>query len=295
MFNDYSAAFEGHRSSIIHIVKNARVEWITKALISSYLVYHLIQHKSTNFSKRTYWLTALLSITLFIAPVFLIALTTKYQYWVVSAGSLAHTVTFFSYFGTVLFFTILIIYVKQLFSSHKLLLLLYAVSVGLIIAITSFIVDYSNYHVTLSQTQSHLKWRTIDQLLKTGEFISIPENSVIYAPSLYGHINIAVTFAPYWSDYIKFKTGKNITILSTKEELVGLNLQGMDKSNVYFLKYDQEFKNPNQFIVLAKITKIDMVLGEPVIYSRNANLYTYSNYKKFLVLLKMREGHFRKK
>jgi hypothetical protein len=132
-------------------------------------------------------------------------------------------------------------------------------------------------------------------LIETDEFISIPEYSVIYAPSLYGHINIAATFAPYWSDYIKSKTGKNITILSTKEELVGLNLHSTDKSNVYFLKYNQEVKNPNQFIVLSKISKIDMVLGEPVMYSRNVNLYTYSNYKKFLVLLNMQETHFRKK
>ena len=295
MFNDYSVAFEGHRSGIIQIVKNARVEWIAKALISSYFVYHLIHHISTNFSKRTFWLTVLLSLTLIIAPIFLIALTTKYQLWVVSAGSLAHTVTFFSYFGAVLFFTIMIIFMRRLFSSHKLLLLMYSLFIGLIIAITSFVVDYSNYHVTLSQTQSHLKWKTIDQLIKTDEFISIPENSVIYAPSLYGHINIAATFAPYWSDYIKLKTGKNITILSTKEELAGLNLHSADESNIYFLKYNQEFKNPNQFIVLAKIAKIDLVFGEPIIYSKNANLYTYSNYKKFLLLLNMGEGPFRKK
>jgi len=294
--NAYSYAFDGHRGGLMHIIENARVEWLAKALVSSFLVYSILRTGFRIFTIGSFLATLLLSTTLFLIPVILPALTIKYQSWVANWGSLAFTVTFFSYFGTILTIAAILTYINQIIIDKTVASKGYALLVGLMIASVSLITDYSNFHVTTSQAQSQLKWITVDEFLKTKDFLSIPENSIVYAPSLLNSINIAATPEPYWTRYIKARTGKNLTLLQNTEDLPKLRNQDFIGGNIYSMRYSQENKSPDQFIVFSKIGKIDYDWsGTLSIYSNKVTLYTYSKYRKFLIYSRMEQSKSRRK
>lgn len=292
LLNAFSTGYAGHKYSLLYTLQNARVEWIVKSLIVSYLFYRILHSKSIIFSNKKYLGIACISVIIFFIPESVVGLVRKYQIWV-ERGSVAYVFTYFSFFGTVLFFVAAICYLNQLTLNKKIISNLYILLLTTGIALVSITTDYLNFHVALSQAQSHLKWKTIDYFLGSEDFKAIPDDSLIYAPSLWDSIGLAKPHETYWREYVKTKSGKNIHIIRdiNKEKLINFDIdkcKNILKNNIYFLKYSQEKKDPNQFIVFAKINNLKLD-DRVYFYSDNAILFTYSKYRKLLLFFNMIE------
>lgn len=281
-FQSFSDLFSGHKYNLLYILANAKVEWIMKSFVCAYLVYIIIKNNTFFINRIKAVVIIITSSLLLVLPVILHSLTPKYQNWI-RIGGLGFTVTYFSFFGTILLISTLIILVKQLAYKNIIIGRIYIVTLLLGVILTSILTDYSNYYVTKIQNQSNLKWRTVGEFLKTDQLRSIPENSIIYSPTLWGDIGYSDT---YWGDYINFRTNKNFKVVKTWEQLKSL-IKGNDtsNSNLYFLKYSQVLKEPNQGIVFSKINKIGMLSERDYLYSDKIDIFYHSSNKKFSVFL----------
>ncbi len=273
----YSGAFDGHHYSLMHIVRNAKAEWAAKFIVLASLVFFILRARPSFSGLRSFLALGAVSAALFLMPPLIPATTETYMSYVENGRLLAHTVTYFSYFGAVLLFVSSVIYLNQLLSKNRVISFFYMLTVSLGAGTVGMVTDYSNSAVSLSQSQSALKWRTFDYFLASEEFKAVPDGGVIYAPSLWQQIGFAELYEGYWTDYISARTGRNVTVTDRKEYMNAASSAGRP---MYFLKYSQEKKDPNQFMVFSPITGLSR---DGAAYSESAFLYTYSKYKRFLL------------
>lgn len=279
-FIEHSYSLFGDRRNILFILGNIQLIWLIKALLLSLLIWLISNFKEKIINNKSYFFLILTSILLVFIPQLIIALTDKYQFWVLGGSIIGFTTTYFSYFGSVFLLSLIVYKAKEIFRPNilKSLILFFII---ITVSILSIIIDYTNYHINLSQKQMTLMWNVIKPLLKTPEFNEIPNNSYIYSPNL----NTFFTYKGYWDNYIKIKTGKNIEFIINKEEFNKKYKDEPEKltSKLYYLGYYQEEKDPNVFLTLSKI---DSLVKEGELFgffSNNVNLYTYSKYRKYLL------------
>jgi hypothetical protein len=148
-----------------------------------------------------------------------------------------------------------------------------------------------------------------DKFVNSKEFLSIPENSVVYAPSLFKSIGIVANFKPYWTNYTAYRQGywinilnngrlipeyiknplivfnhpgkKNIMIISNYNDLKKL-LKG-NNERLYYLKYSQEKKDPNQYLLFGKVTGYKDHGNDIDLYADTLYLFQLSKYREFLI------------
>lgn len=278
----YTEGFHGYRLAFINIIETARVEWIVKSILASWGAYIcLYKMKNVGWSKHKIIILILISCLLIFLPNVLYALTPKYQKWV-EIGSPAFIGTYFSFFGMTLLISSLILYFKEITSRYLITNKLYSIFVIILIFNICLITDYENYAVTKNQTLSQYKWNTLDEFFKTKEFLNLPDDSLVYAPSLWKYYGIVANHPSYWSDYVKIKISKNVKITDNKEELKKY-IQDNNSDNVYYLKYSQDPEETKQFLVFSKIENIQIDNNNIVMNSKTAKIFTYSNNKKFFV------------
>ncbi|WP_054694948.1 hypothetical protein [Syntrophomonas palmitatica] len=185
-----------------------------------------------------------------ISPSLLIGITPKYQQWVQN-GSIGYTVNYFSFFGVILFIGTIILWIYNNIK-NKYVRQSYVMLTVLLITYVSIATDYSNNLITKSQNLSQDKWRIVDFFLKTDQFNNIPENSVILAPSLWNYHGIVQNFPEYWSDYFTYEGKKHVTVCMDQSEFKrSIALQ--NNPSAYFIKYSQEPKESNQFLIFASL------------------------------------------
>ena len=112
MLRSYTDTFGGSPYAVLTIIKNARVEWIVKAVLCAYLASFVFRlHK--NFTIAKFLAMISVSLLLIFLPVLPLSATLKYQDWVTKYGGLEYTVTYFALFGTVLLFSSITLYGMQ--------------------------------------------------------------------------------------------------------------------------------------------------------------------------------------
>ncbi len=262
--------FYGYRS----ILLNIQPIWIIKFVSVFSLFYIVTKNTKPEKNYKFYILNLILGITYFFIPPVLLSLTSHYQNIVLNNVFLSEPVTLFSFFAFVyVFVTLLIILIKLINNFYlKNYLLMF---IGLCIACIGLAVDYSNFGYSQSQELSHYKWEIVNRFINTNEFNNIPENSFIYAPTLFNGIGtVVVDDDDYWSNYVYVKSGKKIII--TKD------ISKISLNNGYFLKYDQQLKDKEQYLVFSKVFALDET--KKLFYSSNADIYYYSKYNNFNIL-----------
>ena len=282
-----SESFGMPSRGILDIWTNLRIEWLVKAFILFVLTTAILRCKETSVSWRMLKLLFPLGLISVFLPVSLLGVTTKYQDWVTQSHSLAYIQSYYAYFGTVFTIALLIIGVKTALARTSLALLAYAVVVAALLALASIATDSYNYSIARDQQLSDLKWRAVDQLAQTDELKAMPYGAVVYAPSLWEHRGIVANHPEYWSDYLTWRTGKKLNVVSTVEEFDHDHRQ-RQQTEAFFLSFQQEPKEPNQFIVLAK-PPLSSLNGEPT-YSTDLCLFSYSKNKKFVLIGRYQPG-----
>ena len=269
------------------LVQSLRVEWIVKAMILCWLCASILRSKGAYVTKRYIGLLPLGILAIF-APVTLVGLTVKYQHKVIDSHSLGYVHSYFAFFGTAFVLGLLILLGKRLAALSRRLSAVYPIVVALALAIPSLATDRYNYYITRDQQLSNLKWRMIDEVSSTDAIKTIPYRTIIYAPSLWTYRGIVENLPGYWSAYLSWRTGKQLTVCRTLEEFDSARRERAGHAT-YFLSYHQEPKDANQFMVLAKAPYVPYVSTNTV-YSTKATLFTYSKYRDFVLIGRYRPG-----
>ena len=216
---------------------------------------------------RTLIIGAALTFIGIFLPNFLLGFVQKHQVWVAS-GSYSYLYTYYSFISAVIFAALIAAYlnIKSRSWQPKLRLAMILMAAVVMMAL-SFSVEMRNQYIAFDQKLSHRKWQLMDAVIKSPSFVEIPDGSTIVAPTLsMHHRGIAVAPAEYWSKYVKFKAGKNVTFVEDKCNI---------GSPCYSLVFRQEIHSDNQFIVLAKITNSDILASSDMaIYSMPNQLDT---------------------
>lgn len=278
------ATFDGfgyHKIGLTNLIDRCRIEWVVKALIVSILCANILLTRPKLFTARTFSVVTITGIACVIAPVFPLGLTAKYQSWVLQSGSLAHSPSYYSYFATVFLLASILIFLNQKAARWKFLSLSYVLFACAFVAAASFATDFYNYYITNDQRLAHLKWTVLDHFIQTEDFKTLHENAVIYAPSLWRTRGILAHDPGYWTAYLKQKSGKVVQVVQEPREIDQLLSKGFG-SQIYFLDYKQEPKEPNQYVVFAKLENVSPPTG--FLYAADFALFTYSKNRKFTLI-----------
>jgi hypothetical protein len=162
-------------------------------------------------------------------------------------------------------------------------------------ALGSLVTDYTNHHIVLSQAKSHQKWVVAEKLFTSPEFESIPENSVLYAPSLWApsymtnYYKISsfsgahlVPLKPgeqnYWEKLCEIVSSREIRIFNSWKSL---EAEARTDAPVYYLRYVQDDKVPCQYVVFAPIERA--AGGDVSLVADESLLFSYSRYRRVII------------
>ena len=234
-----------HRNSLWFYNYSENIAVIIKPIIVGALFYRLMYvAKFSVPSAQIILVGAVLAGVSIFLPSVLLGFTEKHQSWV-AVGVDSYVYTYYSFVAAVIFCSLLLSYAKaisQKWCYWKRLLLVAVVVVSMMIV--SFTVEVSNQQYALNQKLSHRRWQLMDTVVKSPSFMGIKDGSIVFAPTLISsNRNIAVVLAEDWSNYVKYKTGKNIQF-SDKNCI--------SKIQCYTIVFRQELYTDNQYIVLAR-------------------------------------------
>ena len=261
----------------LKLLQEMRVEWLVKAFLVFFAIYIVIKEKYvTSMSKKNIAIGLMLSVFLIFAPNILLSITSKYQKWVTGGWSPAYITTYFSYFGVILFIS-LICYSMVRFTKVKSIQNILIVIIGIGASYFSIITDYHKYHITNEQIVSQTAWQLMDKFLASPVFEEVESGSTIYAPSLYRAIDQYSLLHPwepwdnrYWSMYTKIKTDKDVEISPSIAQ------RGQKNSASYFLLINQEIHKDNSYLLFAKT-------DNSISMTKKISLFSYSKNRNILL------------
>jgi hypothetical protein len=260
----------------VALFKHMKGDWLLKGSMVVMASWVLLQQSSNLFTKRAFWIAVALGSGMMILTLSPLAFTPKYQEWV-AHGVLAYAYCYYSYFGTILLISTLVIGINQIIFNRKIIRYTFIVLVSCLLFLSSLATDFYNYYITLDQQFSQAKWNAFDLFLQTPDFRQIPDGSILYAPTLWRHRGIVANHPSYWSDYVRTKTKRNIMIASSREE-IGEVYNHKNSSKLYFLSIWQEEKDSSQFLLFAEIDKENNFKLLPL--SKKINVFIYGKHRK---------------
>lgn len=279
LFDTYSDLVQGH-NIIFGVVNNLKPEWLIKSVVASYFVYSLLFNNLLSFSRKKILSLSVTSICLILFPIILLSVVPKYQKWI-EVGSLSYAYGYHVFFGVVLLIITVIVFINGILPKNN-ARFGYVVILAMCVGLMSILTDYANYYVAKSQTQSQKKWKIFDAFV---DAVDLPDNSFVYAPSLWQHIGIVANDPTYWTDYYRLKKrpdNKNVVFSNDLEQL-NKRFSNSGAGDLFYLKYSQEPKDPNQFILFAGMQDLRFDEDRAVPYASKTVLITDSKYRKFTV------------
>jgi len=284
VFAYISENLTGHKSNLFYILGAARAEWLVRGALLSFLVLMVLRDRPRRLSGRALGLVLGVCLILFWLPGVLPALTMQYQFYV-QAGLPMYLVTTFSFYAFTTALAAVVLYINGLSMPNALRRSLQTLAVAAVFSFSIF-TDYSNYYVGKAQAQVHRKWLIVDDFLRSPEFAAIPDGSVIYAPTLWQDSRLAplVEVPTYWQRYFRALTLKRVRVIKKESDFrLAIEAGTLPRGSVYYLKFSQERKDPNQFLVLAQMSEFGMREGRPVFRSNEAFIFMRSAYREFTV------------
>jgi hypothetical protein len=254
--------------------------WLVKALLVFMLSTYILRFIRSDCLGKARFKIGIGLLYIFL-PTLLVALTQHYQDSVLKDDQRGMQITYFSFLAFVYFSTLIIIFIKQRIR-NRVLNKFYIILTGLCLASVSLIVDNTNNYVAKYQIMSDLKWQAVNRFLKTEEYLSVPENAMIYAPSLWNIIGSVGIHDSYWSDYFRIISGKNIRVERDSTQISSKN------KDIYFLKYTQLLKDYDQHIIFGKA---DQLIGDDNVrvLSKKVVIYNLSKYNDYYVMGRVKE------
>ncbi len=295
LFHYYSNNAYGHEQSLWSIIVSMKVEWIIRASIAGYLAYYILSKECQIKDNRKFFLLGIASLLLIFIPNSLICVSNVYQNYAFQNERISTHMTYFSTFGVAIFFATIAYFGLNLLEKNKTTVLksLWISFISLIMAFFSLCTDYSNSYVAHSQSLLRGKWSSLNLFYQTPLFNTIPENSLIYAPSLW-HTTFSVYFRQvnfsgshhaleqvnkiipnYWEKYTYAMTGKRFQITNDINRIIN----HPPETPLYYLTYMQEDKDTKQYIVFGELSTYDDSLGR--FFTNDMTICSYAKNKRF--------------
>lgn len=217
VFGAFSEAYGTQPATVAHLLRSLRPDWLVASVIAGVSAFALALRLRLPPEGRSRQLrTVVLSLLLFLIPLFLYGLTPQYQAWT-ARGIQTHVGTYFASYGAALLLALFVALTSRLAATQ--LRPAAAAASGAAIGIVTLLTLYSNQHVTHSQAVAQAKWRLVDSLLETHLFQALPAGMAIIAPSLWDSVNIAIPPDDYWTRYLRQKTQRDVWVARDLDQL----------------------------------------------------------------------------
>lgn len=282
------------------LFQSLRVEWVVRAILVAYVVV-LMAPLLPSCRRATYLRLGFAILILMLLPNAALSMSEHYQRLATEGRRTLTTYHYYVGFSTALLLVWAAAGCMNVARSIGGPIALRAVAVALAIgaAFSSVTMDYTNHHIVLGQEASNKKWISMDLFVRSDEFMSLEEDAVIYAPSLWRPTFVSdyyqitdfsgahlVDLEPdepnYWEKYFEVISGKRVTISDSTDVLTGL-LRGDEVPNppTYYLRYVSDEKGQNRFIVFARIGQIEA--PDKRLLANEATLLSYARNRRFQV------------
>lgn len=286
-FGYKSDLIDGYRNIVPYLFAHAHIEWLVKTILVFCLsIFLLARIPKVKYSVLLIGFAFSVMFTFF--PHIPLALTSKYTLYVTTQGMLGYITTFFSLFGVVLFLSVLCAFLLNFTKCHTIprYILTLCISCGFVIC--SFLTDFSNFYVTQDIHQANVRMRTVDEMIKTDAFKSIPQSSNFYAAQLWEHpfyMASGVTEQGFlWTYYILSKSGILQNLI--RDQKTFLDLTRNDQNPCYRIEYFQAYKSDDALLILAQLPPPSQNDSSISVASNKVMVVYYSKYKQFSVSFK---------
>ena len=245
------------RYGVSNLIKNlfyeVKFEWIVKSILIFTSLMLIFNCKNIRNIKTRFAITcAAIFLLAALVPNILLGLTEQKRDWALR-GVTSFVYSYYSFIA--LIFTIVFLFtgILNLFKNTSIRIFL-VLSFCFLSAGISILTDFQNNKTIVDKKYSHIKWDAVSNFLNTSQFKSIPEGSILYAPSLFESRGIAVITDHYWTEYISLKSGKNIKVVK-EAPLINANMP-----DIYYLKLFISNVRPDEYIFMS--SKIDKVVAQ---------------------------------
>jgi hypothetical protein len=279
VFWDTSILLRNHIQNLGYVLETANYLWYIKAIVTGILSYLFLSNTQIKNIGRILIILIVAILYIYI-PHIPLALTEKYTY--LYPGMDNYITTFFAFFSVI--FVLTIIFSLVSFIKNKIIKKILIILIVVAISIGSILTDYINFHAVKGLQHPANTLNCMNKLIATNEFNSIPDNSFVYSPMLYSNADMyGFAYSRFkWGEYVYHKINKKIKFAANKEELIQAINSNIE--NIYYLRYDYNKKDIDQFIALGSISKesiIDSVNSQ--IFSNKVTCFYYSAHKDFSI------------
>jgi len=290
LFWDKSEILTGYSPVVLNLILGAKAEWLVKGVLVAFLGFKFLEALPRVANKVLLYLAAVAILLIFL-PNLPLALTEKYRFCIEDGDMIGYVTTFFSFFGTLFFMSLIFTWVINLFNFNKVIKKIVAGLFVLGFFLCSVITDYSNYYIAKDIRSANLRLFAIDELLKTNEFQSIPPGSPFFAREMYtnpSYCAAGLTEQDFnWFEYFEAKTGSVYPVHREYPEF--LDRSKKISQVPYFLTMRQTEKSEDIVLVMASIGSIQPQDSMVNHYADKALVGYYSMYKTFTISFRVKQ------
>lgn len=247
-----------------YFLNSLKSGWMIKALLAAVILWILMRREENNRIKinRSCLFLFLAGVAYFFSPPFLPALTEHYQEAVIVHGQKGMQVTYYSYFGFLWMAVLALMVIPRLARNPEWRFVLMTGAV-VVVGLTSLVVDCTNYNLGKEQAKADDRWKLVDQFLKSPAYREIPEDSFIYAPSLFRPFTTlnfggqALDPTPpsatglynnYWNFYFNYRGKKTVHVLDPIASIPS------NATDFYYLKYISQPNSRAESLIFCQVT-----------------------------------------
>lgn len=278
VFYEGSEKLFNHYSTLKEFLLSIKALSLIKSFIVAFLFYYFLSRaKRSNI--KALLLIMFVAVLYIYLPHLPLALSSKYTKIDYLNNYLT---TYFGYFSMILFLTGLFSLVPFI---HK--KLLKEVVNGILVFIVfsgSLLTDYINDSMLTGLRGPYNRQLCIDTFIETDEFKQLPSKTKLYSPNLYSKNYSTGGYSNQfkWEYYTEPKTGKDVSFLRHKQQL----LKAMEKGSTqnFYLKYDYDYKSFDQFMVLAPLSQKSAISNSSDVFLADSmTCFYYSDNKEYTI------------
>jgi len=201
LINDFYLGYGSFRTRFFDIFRVFDVAWLIKAAIVAFLVGSITASRTLVRRRGLLFVFVLVFMVLTNLP---LAVTSKYQAWVIQSYSHAYLTAYFVFFGVVILLAVVLdSLVGGAARAGGRWSKVAAWALGVVTFLVSYGTDFQNAHVAASQRQMFDRSAAVDAWVASPIFRSMPPGSVVFAPSLWDiYPGTTFVYEDYWTRYV---------------------------------------------------------------------------------------------
>jgi hypothetical protein len=253
LVNDFYLGYGSPRSRLIDVFAVFDPAWMVKAAIVAFLVGWLLALRTRVHQRGALLLIALI---LLIGTNLPLAVTAKYQSWVIENFSHGYLTAYLVFFGVVILLALLVDSVVGVLTAKSRFAGRVAAAVFVVAAfVVSYGTDFLNAHVARTQQRMYDRWAAVDAWIASPAFEAMPDGSIVLATSLWDkpYEGQTTLYDGYWGRYVEHHGRKPVLIIRDRLRFQQLTDERGAHDRLYYLKLIQERRSDGSFLVFGRV------------------------------------------